>query len=124
MLKLPVEFKDKWTTALRSGDYTQGSGYLRVDNGFCCLGVACDIQSGRESWKPLAGEMHIYETECESTSYPGSDDLPEDIWNALQQQSPEQSSVEGMCSVMNFLADMNDTGKDFDQIAAWIEENL
>ena len=124
MLKLPVEFKDKWTWALRSGDYKQGSGYLRAGEGFCCLGVACDIQQGRGAWKTLAGDMEIYETECNSTSYPDMDDLPVDIWNALQQQSPVPSSVEGTCSVMNYLADMNDGGKDFDTIAAWIEENL
>jgi hypothetical protein len=34
----------KWLTALRSGDYTQGTGVLRnKDNCFCCLGVAIDI---------------------------------------------------------------------------------
>lgn len=37
----------KWVEALRSGEYEQGRGRLRVtDNAgdsFCCLGVACEI---------------------------------------------------------------------------------
>ena len=44
----------KWTAALRSGDYRQGRGSLRRDDGFCCLGVACDIylkETGRGSWR-------------------------------------------------------------------------
>lgn len=42
------ELKD-WTTALRSGKYKQGDGYLKAldDTGeleYCCLGVLCEIQ--------------------------------------------------------------------------------
>ena len=29
--------------ALRSGKYKQCTGALRKDDGFCCLGVACDV---------------------------------------------------------------------------------
>lgn len=42
-----MEFKKsdilKWTKALRSGKYKQGKRQLQSENGFCCLGVACDI---------------------------------------------------------------------------------
>jgi hypothetical protein len=34
---------DKWLTALESGDYKQGHGRLRTDQGFCCLGVLCEV---------------------------------------------------------------------------------
>lgn len=35
---------DKWLLALESGDYKQGTGYLRTKNNeFCCLGVLCDL---------------------------------------------------------------------------------
>jgi hypothetical protein len=41
------EVKEKWLTALRSGDYAQGKGKLeRVVDGqskYCCLGVLCDL---------------------------------------------------------------------------------
>ena len=33
----------KWVEALRSGKYKQGKISLQNANGFCCLGVACDI---------------------------------------------------------------------------------
>lgn len=33
----------KWVKALRSGKYEQGTGRLRGDEGFCCLGVLCDL---------------------------------------------------------------------------------
>lgn len=33
-----------WVAALRSGTYTQGQFKLRrLDNTYCCLGVACDL---------------------------------------------------------------------------------
>ena len=43
------EWKDKWTTALRSGDYAQGYNYLKLTDTksekscFCVLGVLCDL---------------------------------------------------------------------------------
>ncbi len=37
------EVKEKWLAALRSGNYTQAQGRLRVGDSFCCLGVLCDL---------------------------------------------------------------------------------
>jgi len=34
---------DQWITALDSGEYKKGNGYLCKD-GYCCLGVLCKIQ--------------------------------------------------------------------------------
>ena len=33
----------KWLDALRSGKYRQASESLRTNEGYCCLGVACDV---------------------------------------------------------------------------------
>jgi hypothetical protein len=33
----------KWIDALESGNYEQGKGELKAPSGFCCLGVACEI---------------------------------------------------------------------------------
>ena len=41
--KLPVKIKQKWVEALRSGKYKQTKGELKNGQGFCCLGVACEI---------------------------------------------------------------------------------
>lgn len=44
--------RKKWVAALRSGEYSQTDGALHkpANNGFCCLGVACDI-SGLGKWE-------------------------------------------------------------------------
>lgn len=41
--KLPIEFKEKWVAALRSGEYKQGDACLYSQGSFCCLGVACVV---------------------------------------------------------------------------------
>jgi len=40
-----------WLTALRSGDYAQARGALRIGSGFCCLGVAEDVRGA--TWYAL-----------------------------------------------------------------------
>jgi hypothetical protein len=40
---MPADLKSKWTTALLSGEFAQGSGRLRRGDKLCCLGVLCEI---------------------------------------------------------------------------------
>lgn len=53
------QFKNrkKLIKALRSGQYSQGTGYLRTNTGFCCQGVACDLFKDhvQGEWVPQAG---------------------------------------------------------------------
>jgi hypothetical protein len=45
-LKLKPEVKTAWVEALRSGEYRQGRGSLRIPGGrgkYCCLGVLADL---------------------------------------------------------------------------------
>jgi hypothetical protein len=37
------EIRDRWTAALRSGEYEQGCLYLLNHNKYCCLGVLNDL---------------------------------------------------------------------------------
>jgi len=37
--------KTKWVAALLSNEYEQTEGVLRNGNGYCCLGVLCDLYS-------------------------------------------------------------------------------
>lgn len=39
----------KWIDALRSGNYTQARGGLRDGDGFCCLGVMCDLEVNEDT---------------------------------------------------------------------------
>ena len=49
------EARALWVKALRSGEYKQTTGQLRKDDGYCCLGVACDLYGKhvlkRNRWK-------------------------------------------------------------------------
>ena len=52
----------KWIEALRSGKYAQGKGALQTEDGYCCLGVACEViipkkKQKRDSSKRLKGSF-------------------------------------------------------------------
>lgn len=49
--------------ALRSGKYEQARMALRNANGFCCLGVACDV-SGLDQWKPCGSNFKYFGDDC------------------------------------------------------------
>lgn len=38
-----ADVKAKWVAALRSGEYEQTRLRLRADDGFCCLGILCEL---------------------------------------------------------------------------------
>lgn len=97
MNKLPIEFKEKWLAALRSGEYKQCEGSLHSDAGHCCLGVA-EIVLGFES---------------EDNEVLVGDYIP----NAIVGTAHDNK-------IVGILTNMNDNGKSFLQIADWIEANL
>lgn len=99
--------KKRWVTALRSGQYTQGTGCLRNGSKFCCLGVLCDLRNP-SGWEECGPEHNVY--------YPGTyrfagrlADLESNIVDAEAQRH---------------LVRMNDLGASFATIADWIEVNL
>jgi hypothetical protein len=58
-MKMPKELRDKWVSALRSGEYVQGTGalYNPRDCSYCCLGVleyvcegACEKAASEEAY--------------------------------------------------------------------------
>lgn len=114
MKKLPKAFKEKWLKALRSRKYKQGLGTLRSpDNRFCCLGVACDIYQP-ETW--VEGGCYFLTSNFED-SYPHERDLPKKVSEVLLQKYNNKT-------IGYELANMNDSGKKFYQIARWIERHL
>ena len=58
MTKL-TKAQERWLTALESGEYKQTRDLLRDDNGFCCLGVACDL-SGLGEWTLNLNLTHMF----------------------------------------------------------------
>lgn len=105
--------KKEWVTALRSGEYKQGKTQLRTaDDKFCCLGVLCDIALKHgvvESPKLFEHGQNYsgYMYEEEATM------LPVEV----------QKWVGGHVRQMP-LINLNDSGKSFETIANYIEENL
>jgi hypothetical protein len=97
--QMDKDIKAKWLEALRSGRYRQGEGALRVDDKFCCLGVLCDLIAPGE-W--MGGVFRANEVF-----------LPESLNSTL-----------GIGEQDLELAEMNDSGKSFAEIADYIEQNL
>lgn len=101
----------KWVRALRSGKYKQATGNLHNSDGYCCLGVACElaIKNGVRVKK----EDH----EDRPTVYDGmSDLLPLSVQRWLNLNSDD-----GVLTLASdeetSLANLNDNGSNFKQIA-------
>lgn len=106
----------KVVAALRSGQYAQTKYRLRSKDGYCCLGVACDIflkETGQGQWKwsetsgcyafVLDGIMTYTE-------------LPEEVtdWVGFQDATGNYNDVSS-------LLGNNDRGDTFQEIANTIE---
>ena len=48
--------RQAWVKALLSGDYEQDTSYLKTDDGFCCLGVLCNLEGTEWSEETKPGE--------------------------------------------------------------------
>jgi len=109
------QIKQKWVSALRSGEYQQTQKRLRTEDGFCCLGVLCDlyIKENNVEWN-LANDGHTYEFQDNKSILPSS--VME--WAGVERHNPDINNG------TETLAGLNDTGCTFEQIADLIEEHL
>jgi hypothetical protein len=98
------ELKAKWVEALRSGKYEQCRRALHDGVGFCCLGVYGDVRG-----IPRASLLH----------HKGAVGPYDDTAAALNPLDEIPTVL-----VRHTLADLNDAGKSFAEIADWIERNL
>ncbi len=107
---------NKWVPALRSGQYRQTTGILREGNTFCCLGVACDI-SGLGRWS--AAFRYVVGGEQRSGG------LPIAVREYLQITLDSDLGIIPVLRDRNedkvILAELNDNGFTFNQIADVIE---
>lgn len=55
----------KWVTALRSGEYEQGTGSLNENGKKCCLGVACEVMLTEQPDSLQVGEASTGDNEGE-----------------------------------------------------------
>lgn len=105
--------KIAWIAALRSGEFKQDEGYLRTDDGFCCLGVLCHLKE--VPFDKVKDDISPEYEEYQFTFADGSKFIG--------------SVSEGFCGLeltdQEKLIDLNDTqGKTFAEIADYIEANL
>ncbi len=103
------EIAQKWTAALRSGEYKQTKHQLKTcDNRFCCLGVLCNLYQ-----KENGGEWtgYGYFLGCGQI-------LPPEVvdWAGMKSRRGDLHPLS--------LSDYNDKGKDFYEIAQIIENNI
>jgi hypothetical protein len=119
---MKTEIKQQWVTALRSGEYTQASSNLRTEDGYCCLGVLCDLYSKDTGTEWLVNHtadpkpIPFYHFITESSFLP----IAVSRWAGLEKSSPEVVEWDGTAE----LAQLNDTGFTFTQIAQLIEDQL
>lgn len=97
-MALVKAIKDAWVEALRSGEYVQTEGFLKNEQGYCCLGVLREVVNPNdESSQKSEGQL----------------------------LSVSQLAICGLDRrAQSKLADMNDAGQDFDTIADYIESRL
>lgn len=111
----------KWIEALRSGKYQQTKGALKNTEGFCCLGVACEL-SGLGRWEK-DGAWTYYVVDEEGFSPDRREDyLPYAVrkWLGLYTSEGEYDSDFGRT---NLTKANDDDGLTFEQIADLIESN-
>lgn len=116
------EIKAKWAKALRSGEYSQGRLSLRSSEGFCCLGVLCDLHS-QETGVPFNIDYNY------RWNYRGERKiLPEEVmdWAGLKSNNPKLSRpyLTPAGRHAESLAEMNDNQATFEEIADVIEGQL
>jgi len=99
------KIKRKWLTVLRNGSYAQTRGTLVDEDGYCCLGVLCDIVNPNK-WG--------YNERYNEWSHMKSAGLP----------SKTVYRISGLDKdLAGDLADMNDSGDTFEEIADRIEKD-
>jgi hypothetical protein len=110
-----ADVKKEWVAALRSGEFEQAKGSLRDDDGYCCLGVLCELYRRKKGgeWKRKRGCF-------EYLGMVGL--LPSMVvaWAGLEDKSP--TVKKGAADVS--LANLNDQGLGFERIADEIEAGL
>lgn len=112
--------KKKWVAALNSGKYKQTTGALKNDNGFCCLGVLCDVYRKEKKKK-------LWETTDDGTClmFSNGGTLPYKVqeWSGIKVRNPKTSVKKG--GNRQTLADLNDIYKfNFKEIAKVIKRDF
>lgn len=123
----PAQFRAKWVEALRSGRFKQGMGSLAHESEgqtlYCCLGVACEVyrENGGVLSKRrddlLGADEWEYGADHDTTGLPTKVAKALGITNAAELVSKTRTVMRRLD-----LADVNDSGGTFEDIARIIEQ--
>ena len=120
---MDARVKAMWLEALRSGKYQQAINQLRKDDGYCCLGVLCELHRKEHNKQWTKNKRTDALEYCEEAS-----DLPEAVmeWAGLDESNPTVTVTltETECENESSLAYQNDQGMPFEEIADLIEQQL
>jgi hypothetical protein len=113
------QIKQKWIDALKSEEYQQTSSHLHTEQGYCCLGVLCDLYAKEKNNDEVQWDQYDdhYEISGEGLVLPG--EVRE--WSGLSDNDVFYYDERKMPI---YLAALNDGGMNFNQIAQVIEENI
>lgn len=123
------ELKPKWLKALRSGEYKQSRETLKDDNGFCCLGVLCDLTYPDDWVKNKIGQgIGKYHSKANTYDVVDYDGEPQGETAISKDAELAEDLLEefGLSDYdQKMLIDRNDSFEwTFDKIADWIEKEL
>lgn len=110
-----------WIKELRSGNYQQGTGFLRSNNRYCCLGVGCAML-GIENREEVRESGTIVTVFGEKSAV-----LPEEehtIRLGLKTNTGKVYHSNPNGKIYSSLANLNDRGLSFRAIADLLENDL
>jgi hypothetical protein len=105
-----IELKQRWATALRSGQYKQGTHRLNRNGKHCCLGVLCEVLELPKD-DEVGDTVKVYTYNNFRMISNINSDLAKDIELSLKER--------------DHLVSMNDCdNRNFNEIADYIEKDL
>lgn len=105
--------KEEWLEALRSGDYPQTQDHLHDGEGYCCLGVLCDLHRNGFRWKKQVGGHYLF-----GDDYHHSTGL---VIEPLSRQITKEGRGSEFDAAQDALVTLNDQGFTFEEIADIVE---
>ena len=117
-----TEAQERWLQALESGNYKRGTGVLRNNDKFCCLGVACDVSKVGEWEEPQnTDSVYTYKVMCHPAA---TGILPRDVQDELNMEHLDGQFVgKKPNDKFHSLVQMNDWGVPHKKIAEFIRKN-
>ena len=118
-MKTKEQIREEWLQALESGAYKQTKDHLKKDNGFCCLGIACEV-----SKKELNLKIEEDDVKLGIIYYSGrSSTLPVRVIKYFGFRD-DIGKFDSMIDGYSSLAEMNDEGLSFKEIAKHVRGNV